>query len=134
KLGRVEVAGCQQGPVKRHGCPAHGIALTPDEKEVWLADCHNEAIHIFDATVMPPTQVTTVKARDCVGWVSMSMDGRYAYSSTGEIFDVATRKVVAALQDETGRQVQSEKQVELTIANGKVVRAGDQFGIGAVRK
>jgi DNA-binding beta-propeller fold protein YncE len=130
----VEVEGFKQGPVKRHGCPSHGIALTPDEKELWVADCANEAIHIFDSKVMPPKQTGTVKARDCVGWVSFSLDGRSAYSSTGEIIDVATHKVVAALQDETGREVQSEKQLELTIANRKVVRAGDQFGIGGVRK
>jgi DNA-binding beta-propeller fold protein YncE len=134
KLYRVEVEGYKQGPVKRHGCPAHGIALTPDEKELWLADCANEAIHVFDATVMPPKQKTTIKARDCVGWVSFSLDGRTAYSSTGEMIDAESKKIVAALTDETGRQVQSEKQLELTIANGKVVRAGNQFGVGAVRK
>ncbi|HKX32690.1 MAG TPA: hypothetical protein VJ302_33700, partial [Blastocatellia bacterium] len=33
KLQRVEVQGVQPGPVKRHGCPAHGIGLTPDERE-----------------------------------------------------------------------------------------------------
>jgi DNA-binding beta-propeller fold protein YncE len=134
KLYRVEVAGYKQGPVKRHGCPSHGIAMTPDEKELWVADCANEAIHVFDATVMPPKQVTTVKARDCVGWVNFSIDGRSAYPSTGEIVDTRTKKVVAALQDETGRQVQSEKQLEVVIANGKVIRAGDQFGIGAAGK
>jgi DNA-binding beta-propeller fold protein YncE len=134
KLYHVEVEGYKQGPVKRHGCPSHGIALTPDEKELWVADCANEAIHVFDSTVMPPKQSGTIKARDCVGWVSFSLDGRSAYSSTGEIIDVATRKVVAVLEDETGRQVQSEKQVELTIANGKVARAGDQFGIGSKAK
>ena len=50
KLYQVEVKGYQKGEVKRHGCPAHGIALTHDEKELWLADCANSAIHIFDAT------------------------------------------------------------------------------------
>jgi YVTN family beta-propeller protein len=131
KLHRVEVEGYEKGYVKRHGCPSHGIALTPDEKELWLGDCANSAIHVFDATVMPPKQVTSLKARDCVGWVSFSMDGRAAYSSTGEIFDVATRKIVAKLQDEKGRPVQSEKMLDLAIADGKVVRAGNQFGIGA---
>jgi hypothetical protein len=106
------------------------VALTPDEKELWLADCANEAIHVFDATVMPPRQMTSIKQRDCVGWVSFSMDGRFAYSSTGEIIDVATKKVVAALKDETGRQVQSEKLLDVAIAAGKVVRAGNQFGVG----
>jgi hypothetical protein len=37
---------------------------------------------------------------------------------------------VAALKDETGRDVQSEKLLDLTIANGKVIRAGNQFGVG----
>ena len=36
--------------------PATGSALTPDEKELWLADGANSRLHIFDATVMPPTQ------------------------------------------------------------------------------
>ncbi len=130
KLYRVEVEGYKQGPVKRHGCPSHGIALTPDEKELWLADCANSAIHVFDSTVMPPKQLSTIKARDCVGWLSFSMDGRFAYSSTGEIFDVATKKLVAALEDEASRQVQSEKMLDVVIENGKVIRAGNQFGVG----
>src|SRR5262249_28809864 len=36
-----------------HGCPSHGIAFTPDEKEVWVSDGLNNMIHIFDNTVMP---------------------------------------------------------------------------------
>lgn len=131
KLHRVEVAGYKQGEVKRHGCPSHGVALTPDEKELWLADCANGYIHVFDSTVMPPKQMTSIKARDCVGWVSFSMDGKYAYSSTGEIFDAGSKKLVAALTDEAGHQVQSEKVLDITIANGKVIRAGNQFGVGA---
>ena len=130
KLHRVEVEGYKQGPVKRHGCPSHGIALTPDEKELWLADCANSAIHVFDSTVMPPKQITSIPQRDCVGWVSFSSDGRFAYSSTGEIIDPATKKVVVALQDEAGRQVQSEKLLDVVIANGKVIRVGNQFGVG----
>jgi len=130
KLYHVEVEGYKQGEVKRHGCPSHGIALTPDEKELWVADCANTAIHVFDATVMPPKQKTSFKMRDCVGWISFSMDGKVAYSSTGEVVDVASKKVVAALQDEAGHEVQSEKLLDLTIAEGKVIGAGNQFGVG----
>src|SRR4030095_13841853 len=57
KLHRVEVAGYKQGPVKRHGCPSHGVALTPDETEIWVTDAFNQRLHVFDATVMPPKQV-----------------------------------------------------------------------------
>jgi len=130
KLYHVEIEGYKQGEVKRHGCPSHGIALTPDEKELWVADCANTAIHVFDATVMPPKQKTSFKMRDCVGWISFSMDGKVAYSSTGEVVDVASKKVVAALQDEAGHEVQSEKLLDLTIAEGKVIGAGNQFGVG----
>ena len=134
KLYRVEVQGYKEGPVKRHGCPSHGIALTPDEKELWLSDGANNYLHVFDTTVMPPKQTTSVKLRDSPGWVSFSLDGKYVYSSTGEIIDAGTKKVVAALQDETGRAVQSEKLVDLVVANGKVVRAGNQFGVGMKQK
>jgi DNA-binding beta-propeller fold protein YncE len=130
KLYHVEVQGYKQGTVKRHGCPAHGIALTPDEKQLWLADCANSAIHVFDSTVMPPKQIASIPQRDCVGWVSFSMDGKVAYSSTGEVIDAATRKVVAALKDEAGHDVQSEKLLDVTISNGKVTHAGNQFGVG----
>jgi DNA-binding beta-propeller fold protein YncE len=132
-LYRVEIQGYQPGPLKRHGCPSHGIALTPDEKEIWLADGANNCLRVFDATVMPPKQVTTIKLRDFPGWISFSIDGRQAYSSTGEIIDTRTRKVVATLTDEAGRQVQSEKLLELVFDREKVIRAGNQFGVGALR-
>ena len=129
-LHRVEVTGFAQGPVKRHGCPSHGVALTPDERELWLADGANNAVHIFDARVMPPRQVATVKLRDQPGWITFSLDGKHAWPSTGEVIDTKTRKIVATLTDETGRAVQSEKVVEVVVAGGKVTRTGDQFGIG----
>jgi DNA-binding beta-propeller fold protein YncE len=130
KLHTVTVTGFEKGPVKRHGCPSHGVGLTPDEKELWLADGPNSNMHIFDATEMPPRQVATIALRDQPGWVTFSLDGAYAYPSTGEVIDTKSRRVVATLADETGRQVQSEKVVEVAMAGGKPIRTGDQFGIG----
>jgi DNA-binding beta-propeller fold protein YncE len=132
-LHRVEVQGYLKGPVKRHGCPSHGIGLTPDGKELWLADAANSRVHVFDATVMPPRQMASIALRDQPGWVSFSLDGRHAYPSTGEVIDVATRKVVATLVDEAGRAVQSEKLLEIDFEDGRPVRAGDQFGVGGKR-
>lgn len=134
KLCRVEVQGYKDGPVQRHGCPSHGIALTPDEKELWLADGPNNAVHIFDATVMPPKQGQTIQLKEFPGWISFSMDGRYGYISTGDIIDAATKKIVATLKDEKGHLVQSEKLLDLEIADGRVVRAGNQFGVGMKRQ
>jgi DNA-binding beta-propeller fold protein YncE len=132
RLHRVEVQGVVAGPVERHGCPSHGIGLTPDERELWVVDAFNRKVHVFDATVMPPRQVASLAVRGEPGWVTFSLDGRHAYPSTGEVIDTATRRVVATLVDETGAAVQSEKMVEIHFADGRPVAAADQFGLGRV--
>ncbi len=128
-LQRVEVHGFEKGPTKRHGCPSHGVGLTPDEKEIWLTDAHNRRLHLFDATVMPPRQVASIELRDEPGWITFSLDGRFAYPSTGDVVEVVTRKIIAGLKDENGMAVQSEKMLEIDFAGGQVVRTGDQFGL-----
>jgi hypothetical protein len=132
KLHRVEVQGFKMGLPKRHGCPSHGIGLTPDEKEVWVCDAANQRMHVFDATVMPPRQVANIALRDDPGWITFSLDGKLAYPSTGEVINVATRKIVATLKDETGAAVHSEKLVEIHFTGNTPTRNGDQFGIGRV--
>ncbi len=132
-IHRVEVAGYLSGPVKRHGCPSHGIGLTPDEKEIWLCDGHNQMLHIFDATVTPPRQKDSIHLRDDPGWITFSIDGKYAWPSSGEVIDVGTHRVIATLQDEQGRKVESEKLLEIDFEGGRPVRAGDQFGRGLRR-
>lgn len=133
KLHRVEVDGFKAGPVKRHGCPSHGVGLTPDEREVWVTDGHNQHMHVFDATVMPPQQVASITVRDEPGWITFSLDGRHAWPSTGDIIDTASRTIVTTLSDETGAAVMSEKMVEVHFAAGRPTVTGDQFGIGRVR-
>src|SRR5262245_58392677 len=70
KLARIEVQEFKLGPTKRHGCPSHGIGLTPDEREVWVCDAFNERMHIFDNTVMPPRQLVSIKLREQPGWIT----------------------------------------------------------------
>ncbi|MDB5171605.1 MAG: hypothetical protein JWN51_378 [Phycisphaerales bacterium] len=130
KLCRVEVEGFSQGPTMRHGCPSHGVGLTPDEKEVWVTDAHNSRLHVFDNTVMPPKQSASIPLHDQPGWITFSIDGRYAYPSTGDVIDTKTRKIIAVLKDEAGGEVQSEKLLEIDFAGDKPVSSGDQFGIG----
>jgi DNA-binding beta-propeller fold protein YncE len=130
QLHRVEVPEFKKGMVKRHGCPSHGIGLTPDEKEVWVVDAANERVHVFDNTAMPPKYAESVKLREQPGWVTFSLDGKYAYPSTGEVIDTVTKKVVATLADEKGGEVHSEKMVEIHVRDGVPVVAGDQFGLG----
>ncbi len=132
-LQRVEVTDYESGGVKRHGCPSHGIALTLDEKEVWLADAHNRRLHIFDNTTMPPKKIASVALRDEPGWITFGIDGKLVYPSTGEVIDARTRKIVATLKDENGIEVQCEKLLEIDFTAGQAVRAGNQFAIGGLR-
>ena len=129
-LCRVEVSGFKKGNPKRHGCPSHGIGLTPDEREIWVCDAANRRMHVFDNRVMPPKQQTSIELRDEPGWVTFTMDGQYAYPSTGDVIDVASRKIVAQLTDENGMAVQSEKLLEIDFKGATPVHAGDQFGFG----
>ena len=79
---------------------------------------------------MPPKQLMSIAVRDEPGWVTFTLNGQYAYPSSGEVIDVATHKIVTALKDETGAAVESEKLLEIDFANGVPVRTGDQFGLG----
>jgi DNA-binding beta-propeller fold protein YncE len=132
-LHHVEVPGVTAGRSPTHGIPSHGIAMTQDETEIWIADNANNYVRIFDATVMPPTLKTSVKVRDEPGWITFGIDGKLGYSSTGDVIDVRTKQIVATLQDENGSNAESEKLLEIDFARGRPVLAGDQFGKGKRR-
>jgi len=132
KLAQVKVEGWNAGPVRRHGNPSHGIGLTPDEKEIWLADGYNMRLHVFNATP-PYQQLTTIALQDMPGWVNFSIDGRYAYPSSGEVIETKTRKIITVLQDEFHNNVASEKMLEIDFEGNKPVKAADQFGVGKLR-
>jgi DNA-binding beta-propeller fold protein YncE len=129
KIAHVNVEGWESGPVRRHGDPSHGIGLTPDEKELWLCDGHNMRLHVFSAHP-PYQQLTTIPLQDMPGWINFSIDGKYAYPSSGEVIDVKARKILYTLKDEFNNSVASEKMVEVDFAGKNPIRAGDQFGIG----
>lgn len=132
KLAHVEVEGWNAGPVRRHGNPSHGIGITPDERELWVADGHNMRVHVFNA-VAPYQQLTTIPLQDMPGWISFSIDGNYVYPSSGEVIDRKTRKIITTLQDEFHNNVSSEKMLEIDFTGTKAVKAADQFGIGGLR-
>lgn len=136
-IHRLEVPGFEKGKVARHGCPSHGIGLTPNEKEVWVTDAFNKRMHVFDNTVTPPKYMQSIEVRDEPGWVSFSLDGKYAIPSTGDVIDASTKKIVWRLTDENGAAVASEKLLEIDIAGGaspRVTAVGDQFANGKVGK
>jgi DNA-binding beta-propeller fold protein YncE len=113
-----------------HNCPSHGIALTHDERELWLCDGMNDCIHIFDNTQMPPKEVGAIKTTGGPFWITMSIDGNRAYVSSGDVIDVKTHRIVGSLKDEYGRVMHSEKLLDMLFANGRLIKVSNQFGNG----
>lgn len=107
------------------------MALSPDGKVMYLPSLEQDHWHVIDA--LTGDIITRVVPKSGAHNTVYGLDGRLAYPSTGEVVDVASRRIVAALTDETGAAVHSEKVVEIHFAGGIPVRTGDQFGVGRVR-
>ena len=109
----------------------HGAGLTPDHKELWISDQAGRKLFYFDATQMPPREMGHVNlSMGGHGWVTFSLDGKYAYSHAPDIFDARTKKRVGVFRDETGRPFASSKFIEVHFRDGKVVTMGNEFGLG----
>ena len=129
-LDRVTVEGSETETASKYECPSHGIGLTPDERELWVADGAGNRLHIFDATSYPPAPVRTIELRAPPRWITFSIDGRYAYPSTGDVIDTQSGKIVATLQDERGAVVRSEKTIQIDFSGDSPIRSGHQVAIG----
>jgi DNA-binding beta-propeller fold protein YncE len=110
-------------PRKPHSTPSHGLNLTPDQKEIWMVDGVYGYVYVFDVTSRPPKQVVSIpifdkpEAQPHPGWISFSIDGRYAYPDGGVVIDTRTRQVVARIPT-------SEKLIEIDFQDGRAVAAG----------
>ena len=112
----------------------HGAALTPDETELWISDQVGKKLFIYDAIKMPPVPKGEVElSQGGHGWVSFSLDGKYAWSHTPDVFDARTNKLVATLKDENGTPVSCSKYFEVHFRDGKVVEMGASLVWGASR-
>ena len=113
----------QPPPRKPHSTPSHGLNLTPDQKEVWMVDGVYGYVYVFDVTRRPPTQIASIPIfdkpgeRPHPGWITFSIDGRYAYPDGGVVIDTRTKQVVARIPT-------SEKLIEIDFQDGRAVAAG----------
>ena len=116
-----------------HGGPMHGIAMTPDESEIWIPDAINNQVLVYDNTgEWPKLDLTkSIKTEAPNGWITMGLDGKLAYMASGDVVDVKTHKIVGLLRDEYGRHMDSEKVLDLAFnLDGKLVRKVNEFAIG----
>ena len=111
----------------------HGIAWTPNEREVWVNDGSSPSVHVFDMTARPSTESHLVTVTNPgPHWVTFSIDGRFAYvagrkgaGDPTDVIDTRTYERVAALGS-------SEDLLEVDFVEGAVTDVGNQFGIGRV--
>ena len=110
--------------------PDHGLALAPDEPELWVLDAPNNVIHVFDVG-RQPRNVKDIRltkpligvedpcaSRDCkrIGSLQFSADGRFVYvGDVGDVIDASKREEIANLE----ALHQSRLTVEVDWVNGK---------------
>lgn len=117
-----------------HGAPQHGLAMTPDESEIWSPDDINDMVWVYDNTGEWPVleKDKSFKTDHAVGWITMGLDGRLAFMSSGDVVDVKTHTIVGKLKDEYGHLIHSEKFLEMAFdPNGHLLRTVNQFAIGS---
>ena len=117
-----------------HGAPHHGIALTPDEAELWIPDAINDQVLVFDNMENDNWNLNmakTIKTEYENGWITMGLDGKKAFMASGDVVDVKTHKIVGLLRDEYGRFMNSEKVLEMEFdGNGHLKRTVNEFAAG----
>jgi DNA-binding beta-propeller fold protein YncE len=114
-------------PEVSHHCPSHGIALSPDGKEIWLADGIFKKIHIFSNTA-DPKEIDTIDTPNGTFWIMFGLDGKLVYSSSGDIIDAKTHKIVGVMKSEFGKRLHSEKMLDMVFRDGHLQRVANQFG------
>jgi len=129
-LGRYAVPGTEKET-------SHGIGMTPDQSEIWVADPHNDAWQVWDNPpdgrnpVYNPSKIMKPTAGVEHSWVTMSNDGKLAFLGDSSVYDVKTHKEIAVMKDEFGRRiVHTEKVLYLGFKDGKLVEGNNQFAVG----
>jgi DNA-binding beta-propeller fold protein YncE len=123
-LDSVAANGFDKAAAANYECPSHGIAFTPDGRELWVADGVQNRLHVFDATMYPPVERTAVALSGQPRWITFSLDGRYAYASTGDVVAAAAKTLAGALEDAAGAKVNSEHTIEIDFVERQPIRAG----------
>ena len=139
EMGEV-ATGKVLGQFKVPGSPketSHGIGMTPDESEIWVADPSNAAWQVWDNPgdgrhpVYNASKIMKPTAGVAHSWITMSNDGKLAFIGDSSVYDVKTHKEIAVMKDEFGRRiVHTEKALYMTFRDGKLIETNNQFAVG----
>jgi len=100
--------------------PTHGLALTPDESELWVTSLLDDSVYIYDVKTKKITG--RVNTGDGPNWVVFSPDGKYVCISNTDsddvsIIDVKTRREVARVK--VGKVPKRLAAATIPVASGK---------------
>lgn len=105
-LRRIELPAKHQGdPRPRHyetpDTRTHGLALSPDERELWVTSLLDDCIYIYDVNAQKV--IGSVATGDGPNWVIFSPDGKLAAVSNTDsndvsIFNVKSRRETARIK------------------------------------
>lgn len=119
---RVEMPAEHPTPHEHPGEPintlTHGLALSPDEKELWVTSLLDDAMYVYD--VKSQKIVGHIPVGSGPNWVAFSPDGKYVCVSNAadddvSIIDVKARREVARLK--VGRE--PKRLVAASVAAGQ---------------
>ncbi len=129
KLYTVGVPGYPEAKWKNElHVQSHGVALSPDETEVWVVDGLSDSLHIFDVTGLPgkaPVYKMSISLPSGPNWVQFSRDGRFVYTSGGEVISAKTRQLV-------GKTSSAKVRIQIDFADSKPSQAFVRYGLGYV--
>jgi hypothetical protein len=126
--------------------PSHGIALSPDEKTLYVIDAVHKAIQFYDVSKVregvAPKAIAVVAVSglsgsespcvyDCTrgGWLQLSLDGRYLFvGDSGEVIETSTHNVIATLP----ALAQTKKSIEVDWREGVPIATSGRTGVGYV--
>jgi YVTN family beta-propeller protein len=80
---------------------SHGMAIRPDQKELWECDVEHFEVHVYDLTADKPKQTATVDIGTQIYWLTFAPDGKTCYIAARGANEVAI--VDAQSKKVTGR-------------------------------
>lgn len=81
--------------------PTHGLALTPDDKQLWVTSLADGGVYVWDVATRKTSPM--VKVGKCPNWISVSPDGKYVAVSNSDdndtsILDAHTHRELARVK------------------------------------
>ena len=89
--------------LKAIGSRCHGLAVRPDQKEIWSCNVEHQLIHIHDLTNEEFPEITALKMIGKVYWLCFTPDSKFAYISVRSerkvcVVDTTTKKIITHIE------------------------------------